>query len=199
MGKSRNAYRVLVGRPEGKRPLGRPRRRWEDNIKMDLREVGYDDRDWINLAQDRNRWRAYVRAAMNLRVPYKPFKMVAEKWRADLSVTDLAVDIDLPIYTNYPDSVTTVWKSDSWESDEKLPLLTSTGNASSWQPKVKITHTTSKHSNLMEQSVCEKTDSMTVLTGGVNIPTVRGLVLTNSIHNYAEESKEKVPLFLILH
>ncbi|KAJ4446097.1 hypothetical protein ANN_12789 [Periplaneta americana] len=60
MGESRNAYRVLVGRPEGKRPLGRPRRRWEDNIKMDLREVGYDDRDWINLAQDRDRWRAYV-------------------------------------------------------------------------------------------------------------------------------------------
>ncbi|KAJ4451240.1 hypothetical protein ANN_02701 [Periplaneta americana] len=69
MGEFRNAYRVLVGRPEGKRPLGRPRRRWEDNIKMDLREVGYDDRDWINLAQDRDRWRAYVRAAMNLRVP----------------------------------------------------------------------------------------------------------------------------------
>ncbi|KAJ4439081.1 hypothetical protein ANN_15038 [Periplaneta americana] len=60
MGESRNAYRVLVGRPEGKRPLGRPRRRWEDNIKMDLREVGYDDRDWINLAQDTDRWRAYV-------------------------------------------------------------------------------------------------------------------------------------------
>ncbi|KAJ4449403.1 hypothetical protein ANN_00802 [Periplaneta americana] len=68
MGESRNAYRVLVGRPEGKRPLGRPRRRWEDNIKLDLREVGYDDRDWINLAQNRNRWRAYVRAAMNLRL-----------------------------------------------------------------------------------------------------------------------------------
>ncbi|KAJ4448438.1 hypothetical protein ANN_10454 [Periplaneta americana] len=67
MGESRNAYRVLVGRPEGKRLLGRPRRRWED--KMDLREVGYDDRDWINLTQDRDRWRAYVRAAMNLRVP----------------------------------------------------------------------------------------------------------------------------------
>ncbi|KAJ4448703.1 hypothetical protein ANN_00093 [Periplaneta americana] len=68
MGESRNAYRVLVGRPEGKRPLGRPRHRWEDNIKMDLKEVGYDDRDWINLAQDRDRWRAYVRAAMNLRL-----------------------------------------------------------------------------------------------------------------------------------
>ncbi|KAJ4439508.1 hypothetical protein ANN_07632 [Periplaneta americana] len=68
MGESRNAYRVLVWRPEGKRSLGRLRRRWEDNIKMDLREVGYDDRDWINLAQNRNRWRAYVRAAVNLRI-----------------------------------------------------------------------------------------------------------------------------------
>ncbi|KAJ4445918.1 hypothetical protein ANN_12604 [Periplaneta americana] len=67
MGESRNAYSVLVGRPEGKRPLWRPRRRWEDNIKMYLREVGYDDRDWINLAQDRDRWWTYVRAAMNLR------------------------------------------------------------------------------------------------------------------------------------
>ncbi|KAJ4447271.1 hypothetical protein ANN_09275 [Periplaneta americana] len=71
MGESRNAYRVLVGTPEGKRPLGRPRRGWEDNIKMDLREVGYDDRDWINLAQDRDRWGAYVRAAMNLRFARK--------------------------------------------------------------------------------------------------------------------------------
>ncbi|KAJ4428380.1 hypothetical protein ANN_24399 [Periplaneta americana] len=68
MDESRNSYRVLVARPEGKRPLGWPRRRWEDNIKMDLREVGYDDRDWINLAQDRDQWRAYGRAAMNLRV-----------------------------------------------------------------------------------------------------------------------------------
>ncbi|KAJ4426188.1 hypothetical protein ANN_26997 [Periplaneta americana] len=67
MGESRNAYRVLGGRPEGKRPLGRPRRRWEDNIKMDLSEVGCDDRDWINLAQDMDQWRPYVRAAMNLR------------------------------------------------------------------------------------------------------------------------------------
>ncbi|KAJ4435893.1 hypothetical protein ANN_18513 [Periplaneta americana] len=69
MGESRNAYRVSVGRPEGKRLSGRPRHRWEDNIKMDLREVGYDGRDWINLAQDRDQWRAYVRVAMNLRVP----------------------------------------------------------------------------------------------------------------------------------
>ncbi|KAJ4443164.1 hypothetical protein ANN_04814 [Periplaneta americana] len=64
----RNAYRVLVGRPEGKRSLGRPNRRWEDNIKMDLREMGYDDRDWIKLAQDRHRCRAFVRTGMNLRV-----------------------------------------------------------------------------------------------------------------------------------
>ncbi|KAJ4426459.1 hypothetical protein ANN_27273 [Periplaneta americana] len=67
MGESRNTYRVLVGRPEGKRSLGTPRRRWEDNIKIDLREVGYGDRNWINLAQDRDRWWAYVWAAMNLR------------------------------------------------------------------------------------------------------------------------------------
>ncbi|KAJ4432006.1 hypothetical protein ANN_20620 [Periplaneta americana] len=67
MAESRNAYRVLVERPEGKRPLGRPRRRWEDNIKMDLREVVYNDRDWINFDQDRDEWQAYVRAAMNLR------------------------------------------------------------------------------------------------------------------------------------
>jgi hypothetical protein len=69
MGERRNAYRMLVGRPEGKRPLGRPRRRWVDNIKMDLREVGWDVGDWIDLAQYRDRWRAYVNAVMNLRVP----------------------------------------------------------------------------------------------------------------------------------
>ncbi|KAJ4451108.1 hypothetical protein ANN_02548 [Periplaneta americana] len=67
MRECRNACRLLVGRPEGKRPLGRPRRRWADNIKMDLREMGFDDREWINLAQDRDRRRAYVRAEMNLR------------------------------------------------------------------------------------------------------------------------------------
>ncbi|KAJ4434736.1 hypothetical protein ANN_23304 [Periplaneta americana] len=72
MGESRNAYRVLVGKPEGKRPLRRQRCRWENNINMDLREVGYDYGDWINLAQDRDLGRSYVRAAMNLRVPLKP-------------------------------------------------------------------------------------------------------------------------------
>ena len=62
-------YRVVVGKAEGKRPLGRPRRRWEDYIKMDLQEMGCDGVDWIELAQDRDRWRALVTAAMNLRVP----------------------------------------------------------------------------------------------------------------------------------
>ncbi|KAJ4435446.1 hypothetical protein ANN_18061 [Periplaneta americana] len=79
IGESRNAYRVLVGGSEGKRPLGRPRRRWDDNIKMDLREVGYDDREWINLAQDRGQWRAYVRAAMNLRSCRSRFIFRAER------------------------------------------------------------------------------------------------------------------------
>ena len=61
--------RILVGKPEGRRPLGRPRRSWEDNIKMDLQEVGSEGMDWIELAQDRDRWRALVTAVMNLRVP----------------------------------------------------------------------------------------------------------------------------------
>jgi hypothetical protein len=69
IGEGRGAYRVLVGRPEGKRPLGKPRRRWEDNIKMDLREIGIDGANWIRLAQDRVQWRGFVNTAMNLRVP----------------------------------------------------------------------------------------------------------------------------------
>jgi hypothetical protein len=69
MGEVRGAYNILVGRPEGKRPLGRPRRRWEDNIKMYLREIGFEDVDWIHWAQDRDRWRALVNTVMNLRVP----------------------------------------------------------------------------------------------------------------------------------
>ena len=69
MQQSRNAYKVLLGKPEGKRPLGRPSRRWKNNIRMDSREVGCDPGEWIDLAEDRDQWRAYVRAVMNLRVP----------------------------------------------------------------------------------------------------------------------------------
>jgi hypothetical protein len=69
MGEKKNAYRLLVGKPEGKRTLGRPRHRWVDNIRMDLGEVGWDDVDWIGLAQDRNRRRALVNSVLNLRVP----------------------------------------------------------------------------------------------------------------------------------
>jgi hypothetical protein len=69
MGEKRNAYRILVGMPEGKRTLGRLRRRWVDNIKMDLREIGWDGGDWIYLAQNRDQWRALVNTVMNLRVP----------------------------------------------------------------------------------------------------------------------------------
>jgi hypothetical protein len=65
----RNAYRILVGKPEGKRPLGRPRRRWMDIIKMDLREIEWGGMDWIDLAQNRDRWRVLVNTVMNLRVP----------------------------------------------------------------------------------------------------------------------------------
>ena len=69
MGQGRGVYRVLVWRPEGKRPLGRPRRKWEDNIKMDFQEVGGGFEDWMELAQDMDRWRALVSTVMNLRVP----------------------------------------------------------------------------------------------------------------------------------
>jgi hypothetical protein len=68
MGEERKVYKVLVGKPEGKRPLGRPRRRWEDGIRMDLRETGLAGVDWIRLAQDRDRWRVVVSAVMILRI-----------------------------------------------------------------------------------------------------------------------------------
>jgi ribosome biogenesis protein Nip4 len=69
MGEVRSVYNILDGRPEGRKPIRRPRRRWEDNIKMDLREIGFGDVDWIHLAQDGDRWRALVNTVMNLRVP----------------------------------------------------------------------------------------------------------------------------------
>jgi hypothetical protein len=69
MGEKRNAYRILVGKSEGRRPLGRPRRRWVDNIKIDVREIGWDGMDWIDLAQDRDQRRALVNTVMNLRGP----------------------------------------------------------------------------------------------------------------------------------
>ena len=69
MGEGWCVHRVLVGKPEGKRPLGRPRRRWQDNIKMDFQEIGGGCGNWMELAQDRDRWRALVSTVMNLRVP----------------------------------------------------------------------------------------------------------------------------------
>jgi hypothetical protein len=93
MGEKRNVYRLLVGEPEGKRPLGRPRRRWIDNIKMDLLEIGVSVVDWIGLAQDRHRWRPLVNSVMNLRVPWNAgnYRVAAQlvTSRAVLSSTEL--------------------------------------------------------------------------------------------------------------
>jgi hypothetical protein len=75
MEEKRNAYRLLVGKPEGKRPLGTPRCRWVDNIRMYLGEVGWGDADWIGLAKDRNRWRALVNSVLNLWVPWSAAKL----------------------------------------------------------------------------------------------------------------------------
>jgi hypothetical protein len=72
-----NAYRILVGKPEGKRPLGRPRRRWVDKIKMDLREIGWDGIYWIDLVEDRDQWRAFVNTVMNTRVPQSAGKFLS--------------------------------------------------------------------------------------------------------------------------
>jgi hypothetical protein len=73
---SMNAYRIMVGKPEGKRPLGTPRRRWVDNIKMDLGVRGWDGVDWIDMAQDSDQWRALVNTVMKLRVPYNDGKLL---------------------------------------------------------------------------------------------------------------------------
>jgi hypothetical protein len=84
MGEERGVYRMLMGRPEGKRPLGRPRRRWEDNIKMDVQEVGGGRGDWMGLGQDRDRWRALVSTVKNLRVQKNAgnFLGSCENWSA---------------------------------------------------------------------------------------------------------------------
>jgi hypothetical protein len=85
MGEKKNAYRLLVGKPERRRALGRPRRRWLDNIRMDLVEVGWGDVDWIGLAQDRNRWIALVNLVLNLRVPQNAGKLSSVQTTRDLS------------------------------------------------------------------------------------------------------------------
>jgi hypothetical protein len=87
MGEKGNAYRLLVGRPEGKRPLGIPRHRWVDNIRMDLGEVGWGNVEWIGLAQDRNRWRALVNSVLNLRVPWNAGKLSNGLTSSGLSVS----------------------------------------------------------------------------------------------------------------
>jgi hypothetical protein len=85
MGEKRNVYRLLVGKPEGRRPLGRSRRGWMDNTRMDLVEVGWGDVDWIGLAQDRERWRALVNSVLNLRVPENAGKLSSIQRTRDLS------------------------------------------------------------------------------------------------------------------
>jgi hypothetical protein len=92
MGEKRNAYRLLVRKPEGKRPIGRPKRRWVD-IRMDLGEVGWCDVDWIGLAQDRNRWRAVVNSVLNLRVPRNAVKLSSGLTSSGLSSSAQSIEL----------------------------------------------------------------------------------------------------------
>jgi hypothetical protein len=87
MGEKRSAYRLLVGKPEGKKPLGRSSRKWVDNIMTDLVEVGWGDKDWICVAQDRDRWRALVNSVLNLRVPWNAGKLSSVLTTRDLSIS----------------------------------------------------------------------------------------------------------------
>jgi hypothetical protein len=87
MGEERKVYKVLVGKPEGRRPLGRPRRRWEDRTRMDLREIGLGGVDWIRLAQDRDRWRAVVSVVMNLRVLTPRSYLVLQQFVSEMQYT----------------------------------------------------------------------------------------------------------------
>jgi hypothetical protein len=88
MGEKMNAYRILVGNPEGKRPLARARRRWVDNIKINLKKIQWGGMDWIDLAQDRDQWRALVNTVMNLRVPQNPRKFLSNCITGGLSRRD---------------------------------------------------------------------------------------------------------------
>jgi hypothetical protein len=85
MGERRNAYRIMVGKPDGKRLVGRPRHRLVDNIKMDLKEIGWGDMDWISLSQDRDQWMALVNSVMNLRVPLNGGKFLSSCTVGDFS------------------------------------------------------------------------------------------------------------------
>ena len=101
MGEERGAYRDLVGKPEGKRPLGRPRRRWVDNIRMDLQEVGCGYVDWTGLTQDRDRWRTLVSAVMNLRVPWNAGNFLTSCKPVSFSRRTLHHGVSIPSFMDF--------------------------------------------------------------------------------------------------
>ncbi|KAJ4425988.1 hypothetical protein ANN_27614 [Periplaneta americana] len=173
MGKSRNAYRVLVGRPEGKRSLGRPRRRWEDNIKMDLRELGYDDNDWINLAQDRDRWRGYVRATLNLRFTFHVFSS-----QEDVSDVDRVKD-ELKSKTSGEDDVSTT-SINTGLSPENYDIADEEPHPTDLLPSEKSTRLSIDECRDFDE-LLEEEDNMTTLSIGVETAakTSRDEALTN--------------------